>query len=81
VDRLHIRPPWALAEKIDEGAAVAEPFVGKDVPSKAASEWLEPYPNQEGAGPRFRIKGTEILLGPFYCAGDRKSGPRTYFKF
>jgi len=73
--------PWALAQKIDKGATVAEPFVGKDVPSKAASEWLEPYPVQEGAAPRFRIKGTEILMGPFYSAGSKKTGPRTYFKF
>ena len=73
--------PWALAQKITKGAAVAQPFVGKDVPSKAASEWLEPYPAEKLAAPRFRIEGTKILLEPFYSAGDRKSGPRTYFKF
>jgi DUF1680 family protein len=72
--------PWTLAQKIKKGAAVAEPLVGKDVPSKAASEWLEPCPTQE-VGPRFRIKGTKILLEPYYSAGDRTSGPRTYFKF
>ena len=73
--------PWALAQKIKKGAAVAQPFAGKDVPSKAASEWLEPHPTQERAVPGFRIKSTKILLEPFYSAGDRKSGPRTYFKF
>jgi len=73
--------PWALAQKVKKGAAVARPFAGKDVASKAASQWLEPCPAQQGAAPRFRIKGTEILLGPFYSAGDRQSGPRTYFSF
>ena len=73
--------PWALAQKIKKGAAIARPFVGKDVPSKAAGEWLEPYPTQKGAAPRFRIKGTKILLEPFYSAGDRTSGPHTYFRF
>lgn len=73
--------PWALAQKIDEGVAVDEPFFGKDVPSRVASEWLEPYPTQEGAVLRFRIKSTKILLGPFYCTGSKKTGPRTYFKF
>jgi len=72
---------WALAQKVKKGAAVAQPFAGKDVPSKAPSEWLEPHPTQERAVPRFRIKGTKILLEPFYSAGDRKSGPRTYFEF
>jgi len=73
--------PWALAQTMDKGAVVVEPFAGKDVPSKAASEWLEPYPPQEETVPRFRIKSTKILLGPFYCAGTEKTGPRTYFKF
>ena len=73
--------PFALAQKVENGAAVAEPFVGKDVTSKAALEWLESYPIQEGDSPRFRIKGTEILLEPFYSAGDKKMGLRTYFKF
>jgi DUF1680 family protein len=73
--------PWALAQKTKKGTAVVQPFVGKDVPSKAASDWLEPYPPQQGTVPRFRIRNTKILLGPFYCAGDRKTGPRTYFEF
>jgi DUF1680 family protein len=73
--------PWALAQKQEKGAAVAEPFVGKDVSSQAASEWLEPYLTQESAVPRFRIKSTKILLGPFYRTGSKETGPRTYFKF
>jgi len=73
--------PWAMAQKIEKGAAITQPFAGKDVESKPASEWFEPYPTQQGALPRFRIKGTEILLGPYYCAGRKKTGPRTYFKF
>jgi len=72
--------PWALAQEIEKGATVTQPFAGKDIPSKAASQWLEPYPAQQAAVPRFRIKGTEILLGPFYSAGSKTTGPRTYFE-
>jgi DUF1680 family protein len=73
--------PWALAQKIDKGADVAEPFAAKDVPSETASEWLEPCPAEQGVAPRFRIKGTDILLEPFYSAGSDRAGPRTYFEF
>jgi DUF1680 family protein len=73
--------PWALAQKTSKGTPATQPFVGKDVASKAASAWLEPYPHQRRALPRFRIRNTNILLVPFFCAGDRNTGPRTYFEF
>ena len=72
--------PWALAQEIRKGDTAIEPFAGKDVQSKAASQWLEPYPARRTAVPRFRIKNTKILLEPFYSAGSKKTGPRTYFK-
>ena len=72
--------PWALAQTTGEGVAVAEPFVGKVVRSTAASQWLEPHAPHKNAAPRFRIKNTEILLGPFYSAGSKETGTRTYFK-
>jgi len=72
--------PWALAQTTANGEALAEPLVGKDVSSTAASQWLEAQPPGEDAAPRFRIKDTAILLGPFYSAGSKTSGPRTYFK-
>ena len=50
-------------------------------PLNPLSEWLEPDPAPAGDVTRFRIKGTKILLGPFYRAGSKQAGPRTYFKF
>jgi len=73
--------PWAMAQEIKKGPALAEPFVGKDVSSKPASEWIEPCPTEKGAAPRFRIKGTDIVLEPFHSAGGHDTGPRTYFRF
>ena len=73
--------PWALAQTIDEGAVVTEPFIGKDVRSKPASQWLEPYTTKDAAAPGFRIRNTNIILGPFYSAADNNTGIRTYFKF
>ena len=71
--------PWTLAQTTGKGAAV-EPFVGNDIQSTSASQWLEPYAPRGGTAPRFRIKNTEILLGPFYSAGSKETGSRTYFK-
>lgn len=72
--------PWALAQTTRKGVALAEPFVGKDIRSPTAAQWLEAYPTDQTAAPGFRIKGTEILLEPFYSAGSKTSGPRTYFR-
>lgn len=72
--------PWALAQTRDKGVVV-EPFLGKDVQSKAASQWLEFCSPHEGAEPTLRIRNTQILLGPFYSAGSKKAGTRTYFRF
>lgn len=72
--------PWALAQTTVPGVALAEPLIGKDFSSTAASQWLEAQPTDKNSLPRFRIKDTEILMGPFYSAGSKSSGPRTYFK-
>ena len=72
--------PWALAQTTDGSAAIVEPFIGKDVPRAAASHWLEPHASPDGALPTFRVKNTDILLGPFYSAGSVVTGPRTYFR-
>lgn len=73
--------PWALAQKIDKGDVVAEPFIGKDIESKDPLQWLAPYPTQYKGLPSFRIKNTKILLEPYYSANNKKTGMRTYFKF
>jgi len=73
--------PWALAQTINKGDDVDEPLLGKDVQSKPASQWLEPWLTRESTVPTFTIKGTEIRLGPYCRAGGRKAGPRTYFRF
>jgi len=73
--------PWSLAQKIEEGADVPEPFVGMDIHSTPVTEWFDAYLPSEGTIPRFRFKNTQIVLEPFYIAGSKTSGSRTYFKF
>jgi hypothetical protein len=72
--------PWALAQTTNEGVVVAEPFLGEEVRSTSVSKWFEPQSPDNDAAPTFRIRNTEIQLGPFYAAGSRKTGPRTYFR-
>ena len=72
--------PWALAQTTNESDAVAEPFFGKDTRSTAASHWLELLEPSENGAPRLRVKDSEILLGPYFSAGSKASGPRTYFR-
>jgi len=72
--------PWALAQTMNEGVAAVEPFAGKNPHAADPAHWLEPIASDKDGGPRFRIKGTDIVLGPYYAAGSRKSGPRTYFR-
>ncbi|MEX1026614.1 MAG: sulfatase [Candidatus Paceibacterota bacterium] len=54
-------------------------LIGKDLHGTAPSEWLEPNVSPEIAVPSFRVKNSEIQLGPFYSAGSTSTGPRTYF--
>ena len=72
--------PCALAQTTNRGVPLDEPFAEKDISSGPASEWLEPDAALEGAEPRFRVKNTNIVLGPYYGAGSKETGPRTYFK-
>ncbi len=72
--------PWALAQTTGKDTVLVEPFVGKEVLSKPASEWLAPYKPREGGDPTFRIKYTGILLSPYYATGSKETGSRTYFK-
>ncbi len=70
--------PWALAQEIQDGSTLDEPFKGLDAQSKDPVTLLVP---QEGPGaiPSIRIKGTEITLIPYYLAGSKTTGSRTYF--
>ncbi len=72
--------PWALARKGARGEGHHEPFIGKKIASKDASEWLEPLPTKEGGLPTFQVKGSEVVLQPYFNAGGRDAGPQTYFK-
>jgi len=73
--------PFALAQKIKKDAVVTEPFIGKDVKTKAPSQWLKPYPVKGSDMSLFRIENTKILVGPYLFAGSKKNGVRTYFEF
>lgn len=72
--------PWALAQQTNDGGAVAEPFIGEEVRSTSVSQWLVPQSPDSDAVSKFRIRNTKIQLGPFYSAGSREAGPRTYFR-
>jgi hypothetical protein len=73
--------PWALAETMDGSLVGAvEPFIGEAIPDSAPSPWLEPQAKGTGGVPAFRIKDTDIVLGPYYSAGSKATGPRTYFQ-
>jgi DUF1680 family protein len=72
--------PWSLAQEINKGADMNEPFAALNIPLTSVLKWLEPYQVKEGMLPKFRIKDTQIVLEPFYMAGSHTSGPRTYFK-
>jgi len=73
--------PWALAREMNKGDAFSQPLLGKNIASKAASEWIELCPTRKGDMPTFRIKGTEVVLKPFFTAGSLETGSHTYFLF
>jgi len=73
--------PWALAQIHKKDDVLSEPFAGKDIYSKPVTEWLEACPVKKGELPLFRIRGTEIILKPYFSTCDRDAGPRTYFRF
>lgn len=67
--------PWALAR--EGGKDFAEPFVGKSISEGDASQWLEATGHDTPT--TVRVKGTDLVLQPYYRAGSPDSGPRTYF--
>ncbi|MCK5172236.1 MAG: glycoside hydrolase family 127 protein, partial [Planctomycetes bacterium] len=72
--------PWTLAQEVNKGDAFAEPFSGKDIPSEAILQWLEPCPARDGDMLNFRIKDTKVVLQPYFSTGSIKTGPQTYFQ-
>ena len=72
--------PWALAQEIHEGPDPAEPFRGFGARAEDPRTLIAPLA-EPGATPMLRIKGTEIDLVPYYLAGSKTTGSRTYFKF
>lgn len=65
------------------GPGGADALVGARSPGRATSkipldgnQWLEAA---AGDGPRYRIKGTDIVLMPYFQAGSDRSSVRTYF--
>ncbi len=73
--------PWALARVINKGAPSTQPFLGKSILSQAPSQWLTPCTDQEGNLPTFRIKGTKLVLKPYFSTASLETGPQTYFQF
>ena len=72
--------PWALAQTVSDLDFITEPFVGTDPQAITPSQWLQPYAPLENGASQFRVKRSDIVLGPFYAAGSMTTGPRTYFR-
>jgi hypothetical protein len=70
--------PWALAQEIKDGLPLEEPFKGLDAQSIDPLSLLWPI-EESDAEPGVRIKGTGITLVPYYMAGSKTTGSRTYF--
>ena len=70
--------PWALAQEVQDGLTLEEPFKGLDVQSTDPLSLLWPLEGPD-AEPCVRIKGTGITLVPYYMAGSKTTGSRTYF--
>jgi DUF1680 family protein len=75
--------PLVFAQVTRDGMELAEPFL--DLPAggniqKEALGMLFEGKNEDG-GPSFLIKETDIKLIPYFRAGSRDSGPRTYFEY
>jgi len=70
--------PWALAQEIKDGLPLEEPFKGLDAQSIDPLSLLCPIEGPE-ADPGVRIMGTGITLVPYYMAGSKTTGSRTYF--
>ncbi len=72
--------PLALAQKINAKPS-EEPFAGlepDDTRIKEILQRLKPNPTQNGIS--FNINNSAVSLIPYYQAGSRTSGPRTYFQ-
>jgi len=73
--------PWVLASQIKKGTALHKPFAGKDVSAQPAMHWLKPAPAGPSGLPQFRIKGTGVVLEPYFATGSLETGPQIYFPF
>jgi len=69
--------PLALSQKISE-IPNEEPF--SNINSTEPSEFIKMLSKSADSDNEFYIKGTDIILIPYYQTGSRHSGPRTYFK-
>jgi DUF1680 family protein len=71
--------PWALAQETQDGLTLDEPFKGLDAQSEDPLMLIVPL-EAPGAMPSVRIRGTKTTLIPYYLAGSKGTGSRTYFE-
>jgi len=71
--------PWALAQEIQDGLTLDEPFKGLHAQSEDPLMLIVPL-EAPGAVPSVQIKGTKTTLIPYYLAGSKRTGSRTYFE-
>ena len=72
--------PWALAQEIDSDSIVEEPFKNLDLRSIDSRSILS-FSQGVSTKPEVRVKSTNIVLIPYYLAGSKTTGSRTYFTF
>jgi DUF1680 family protein len=74
--------PMVLSQEINADKEVEEPFHDQDLTNGDIPKVLEKlvHPGLKATDLAFGIVGTDITLIPYYLAGSRKSGPRTYFE-
>jgi DUF1680 family protein len=74
--------PMVMSQEINDDTGTKEPFRHRDLTEKDIHELLEmpAQPGLEARDPAIGVVDTDIELIPYYMAGSRESGPRTYFE-
>ena len=67
-----------MAQEVTEDMTLAEPFKGRNLQSIEPASLLS-MSKGDGGTPGIRLKGTDITLVPYYLAGSKTTGSRTYF--
>jgi DUF1680 family protein len=75
--------PLVLSQEINAATAIEQPFLDRDVKVDDLPDLLAMpgHPVREARDFVVGMEGANITLIPYYLAGTRESGPRTYFEY